>query len=50
MKRSSLPGGVVHQLPADLKTGLLAAPKAHAAWHDITSGCRAIRSSTSAFT
>lgn len=36
MSRPSLPGGVVHKLPADLKTALLAAPKALAAWEDIT--------------
>ena|ERR1700675_3218682 len=36
MSRPSVPGGVVHKLPADLKTALLAAPKALAAWHDIT--------------
>jgi uncharacterized protein YdeI (YjbR/CyaY-like superfamily) len=36
MSRPSLPGGVVHRMPADLKVALLAAPKALAAWEDIT--------------
>jgi uncharacterized protein YdeI (YjbR/CyaY-like superfamily) len=36
MSRPSIAGGVVHRLPADLKTALLAAPKALAAWEDIT--------------
>jgi uncharacterized protein YdeI (YjbR/CyaY-like superfamily) len=36
MSRQSVAGGVVHKLPADLKAALLAAPKALAAWEDIT--------------
>jgi uncharacterized protein YdeI (YjbR/CyaY-like superfamily) len=36
MSGPSIPGGVVHKLPADLKAALLAAPKALAAWEDIT--------------
>jgi uncharacterized protein YdeI (YjbR/CyaY-like superfamily) len=36
MSRPSIPGGVVHRLPADLKAGLLLSPKALAAWADIT--------------
>jgi hypothetical protein len=36
MSRPSLPGGVVHNLLADLKAPLLAAPKPLAAWQDIT--------------
>jgi uncharacterized protein YdeI (YjbR/CyaY-like superfamily) len=36
VSRPSIPGGVVHKLPADLKAALLAAPKALAAWEDIT--------------
>jgi uncharacterized protein YdeI (YjbR/CyaY-like superfamily) len=33
---SALPGGVVHELPDDLRDGLLASETALAAWHDIT--------------
>jgi uncharacterized protein YdeI (YjbR/CyaY-like superfamily) len=33
---SKLPGGVVHQLPADLGEVLIASPVALAAWNDIT--------------
>jgi uncharacterized protein YdeI (YjbR/CyaY-like superfamily) len=36
MNRPSLPGGVVHKLPANLKAALFDAPKALATWHDIT--------------
>lgn len=32
----NLPGGVVHELPADLRDALLVAPPALAAWQDIT--------------
>ena len=32
----SVPGGVVHALPADLREALLANPAALAAWRDIT--------------
>ena len=31
-----LPGGVVHDMPADFNTALTAAPAACDAWHDIT--------------
>jgi uncharacterized protein YdeI (YjbR/CyaY-like superfamily) len=31
-----VPGGVVHQLPADLRAALLARPTALEAWDDIT--------------
>jgi uncharacterized protein YdeI (YjbR/CyaY-like superfamily) len=31
-----LPGGVVHELPADLGGALSASPSALEAWHDIT--------------
>lgn len=31
-----IPGGVVHELPADLRTALLAKDTALAAWRDIT--------------
>ncbi len=33
---NKISGGVVHQLPADLKKALMAAPKALAAWENIT--------------
>jgi uncharacterized protein YdeI (YjbR/CyaY-like superfamily) len=33
---ATLPGGVVHDLPADLESALIAHPKALAAWRDIT--------------
>ena len=36
MTRSAIPGGVAHQLPPDLRQALAAAPKALAAWEDIT--------------
>jgi uncharacterized protein YdeI (YjbR/CyaY-like superfamily) len=36
MSRPSIPGGVVHKLPADLKAALLATPNALAAWREIT--------------
>lgn len=32
----TLPGGVVHSLPADLRVSLTASPTALAAWQDIT--------------
>jgi uncharacterized protein YdeI (YjbR/CyaY-like superfamily) len=35
-KMEKLPGGVVHDLPADLEEALTANPKALAAWTDIT--------------
>ena len=31
-----MPGGVVHQLPADLREALMASPAAFDAWADIT--------------
>jgi uncharacterized protein YdeI (YjbR/CyaY-like superfamily) len=31
-----VPGGVVHELPEDLRNALVANPKAFAAWKDIT--------------
>ena len=36
MATKQLPGGVVHELPADLRDGLLASTTALAAWTDIT--------------
>jgi len=36
MQRATISGGVVHTLPADLKTALKTNPKALAAWEDIT--------------
>jgi len=33
---NGLPGGVVHELPADLREVLVANTEALAAWHDIT--------------
>lgn len=36
MSVQALPGGVVHDLPADLETALLSRPGALAAWNDIT--------------
>jgi uncharacterized protein YdeI (YjbR/CyaY-like superfamily) len=35
-KAAELPGGVVHDLPADLAAGLAAGDTARAAWLDIT--------------
>jgi uncharacterized protein YdeI (YjbR/CyaY-like superfamily) len=35
-KAQKLPGGVVHELPADLSEGLVAGDDAVAAWLDIT--------------
>jgi Bacteriocin-protection, YdeI or OmpD-Associated len=32
----TIPGGVVHELPADLRDGLIASATALAAWSDIT--------------
>ena len=32
----TVPGGVVHELPVDLRTALLADATALSAWHDIT--------------
>jgi hypothetical protein len=31
-----IPGGTVHQMPADLKKALLSSPKAQGAWEEIT--------------
>ena len=36
MGTETLPAGVVHDLPADLREGLVASPAALAAWSDIT--------------
>lgn len=36
MARNTIDGGVAHQLPKDLQKALAAAPKALAAWEDIT--------------
>lgn len=36
MINKTISGGVVHTLPADLRTALLSAPSALAAWEDIT--------------
>jgi uncharacterized protein YdeI (YjbR/CyaY-like superfamily) len=33
---AAVPGGVVHELPTDLRTALIANPVALAAWTDIT--------------
>lgn len=40
MNQEQLPGGVVHELPDDLRDGLLASDTAVAAWHDITTLAR----------
>ncbi len=36
MTKEKIAGGIVHDLPADLRKALTAAPKALAAWNDIT--------------
>lgn len=36
MSNSSLPGGTVHEMPADLRKALISDAKALAAWYDIT--------------
>ncbi len=36
MSVQELPGGVVHELPADLRDGLEVSAPALAAWHDIS--------------
>ncbi|MGV0835238.1 YdeI/OmpD-associated family protein [Mycolicibacterium thermoresistibile] len=36
MKSQDVPGGVVHEMPTDLRTALLANGPALAAWNDIT--------------
>ena len=36
MTKEKVAGGVVHNLPADLRKALTSAPKALAAWNDIT--------------
>ena len=36
MEASAIPGGVVHDLPADLREGLAASDTALEAWNDIT--------------
>lgn len=40
MSAQRLPGGAVHDLPADLRDGLLISPIALDAWHSITSLAR----------
>jgi len=34
--KKRVPGGVVHQLPADLREALIASSRALAAWRDVT--------------
>ncbi len=36
MTTQQLPGGVVHELPTDLRSELVSSDSALAAWHDIT--------------
>lgn len=36
MPAKTIPGGVVHELPADLKKELVAEPRALSTWHEIT--------------
>ena len=36
MSGTQLPAGVVHELPEDLRAALVANPRAHDAWNDIT--------------
>jgi uncharacterized protein YdeI (YjbR/CyaY-like superfamily) len=36
MATAKIPGGVVHTLPADLRSALLSTPEALAVWNDIT--------------
>lgn len=36
MTKEELTGGTVHQLPADLKKALIAAPRARMAWQSLT--------------
>ena len=36
MKLTTIPGGTIHKLPADLKKALTSHPKALVAWNDIT--------------
>jgi uncharacterized protein YdeI (YjbR/CyaY-like superfamily) len=36
VKSQELPGGVVHELPGDLREGLTGSDEALAAWNDIT--------------
>ncbi len=36
MSTQTIPGGVVHELPADLREALMASTTAFAAWNDIT--------------
>lgn len=40
MSGNRVPGGVVHELPADLRTALVASTTALAAWQDITALAR----------
>lgn len=36
MTKEQIPGGVVHEMPADLRKALIADPKVLALWQDIT--------------
>ena len=36
MTKKGIAAGVVHQVPEDLRKALVAAPKARAAWNDLT--------------
>lgn len=36
MTKTEIAGGVAHEMPADLRQALISAPKALAAWDDIT--------------
>ena len=36
VRTEELPGGVVHEMPADLREALLSNPAASAAWRDVT--------------
>jgi uncharacterized protein YdeI (YjbR/CyaY-like superfamily) len=36
MKATKVSGGTAHRLPTDLRTAILAKPKVHALWEDIT--------------
>jgi len=40
MSRKQISGGVVHEMPADLKRALVSDPQALTAWEDITSLAR----------
>ncbi|OGZ43982.1 MAG: hypothetical protein A3J55_00945 [Candidatus Ryanbacteria bacterium RIFCSPHIGHO2_02_FULL_45_17b] len=40
MTQEEIAGGVVHRMPADLRTALISAPAARTAWEDITALAR----------